>query len=232
MAGESGGWDFAGAFAGGLADWGIASWQQAKQSSFAREMFDKNAELQREFAQNGLSWRVQDAVRAGLNPLVGAGVSPQSASPIAVNADFDAPALGQNISRAIHAASPESRRSATLSQLAVERAKTENEILKTELASKQRTLTQQVGPAMASAVENNIVEGQPGSGRAFPEIAYVQSDDGRIYVIPSQQFRDRAGTWDMLNWIGRHGFGSPKEAPKDGKWKAWPYPPSYWPSGD
>lgn len=41
----------------------------AQQQDFAREQADKNIALQREFAQMGIRWRVEDAKAAGLHPM-------------------------------------------------------------------------------------------------------------------------------------------------------------------
>lgn len=65
-----------------------------------------NAQIQRELAQNGLSWRVADAKRAGINPLAALGASIPSGSPVAVGQDYGdlgLGALGQDISRAMTA---------------------------------------------------------------------------------------------------------------------------------
>lgn len=80
-----------------------------------RAFQEKNAiadrEMQREFAQNGVRWRVEDAVAAGLHPLVGAGAQPLNYSPISVGGGGGGGSLphfqstmGQDISRAIMAA--------------------------------------------------------------------------------------------------------------------------------
>lgn len=55
---------------------------QTADMNFQREMFDKNAALQREFAKSGIRWRVEDALQAGVHPLyaLGSGVTPFSAS--------------------------------------------------------------------------------------------------------------------------------------------------------
>ena len=47
--------------------------------AWAREQFDRNEALQREFAQNGIRWRAADARAAGLHPLAALGSSGASA---------------------------------------------------------------------------------------------------------------------------------------------------------
>ena len=41
----------------------------------------RNAKLQKEFAQHGITWRVNDAKRAGIHPLYAIGAPAFSASP-------------------------------------------------------------------------------------------------------------------------------------------------------
>lgn len=91
---------------------------------FSREMHERNAAMQREFAQMGIRWKVEDAQAAGLHPLYalggGASFSPSAfiggnASSLpsghAAQAAADVgSSMGQNISRAIAAMeTPEER---------------------------------------------------------------------------------------------------------------------------
>lgn len=94
--------------------WEFAQKQLANQNSLA----SKNMAMQKVFAQNGIRWRVEDAKAAGLHPLIGAGSSNATYSPVAsvgVGTPEGAPsaapsssgallsALGQGIERAINA---------------------------------------------------------------------------------------------------------------------------------
>lgn len=70
--------------------------------------------MQREFAQNGISWKVADAKKAGIHPLYALGASTSMPSPAVVQ-DSLGSALsesGQNISRAIQATRNEQDRKA------------------------------------------------------------------------------------------------------------------------
>lgn len=55
---------------------------------------------QKEFAQNGVRWRVADAKAAGIHPLAALGNMPSYSPQAAIGTDFGLGALGQNISRA------------------------------------------------------------------------------------------------------------------------------------
>lgn len=84
----------------------------------SRSSANRNIDLQREFAQQGIRWRVEDAKAAGIHPLYALGASPASFSPISVS-DPLGPAIasaGQDVSRAYEATRTRSERN-TLDQL-------------------------------------------------------------------------------------------------------------------
>lgn len=71
------------------------------------EIAEKNIAMQREFAQNGIRWKVGDALAAGIHPVAAMGAQTASFSPISVNPSVPdtswASGLGQNIGRAVQA---------------------------------------------------------------------------------------------------------------------------------
>lgn len=68
----------------------------------------QNADLQREFAQMGIRWRVEDAEAAGLHPLAALGMQPVQASPSYVGTDSSrgrtAPEIGAQMTNLMLAA--------------------------------------------------------------------------------------------------------------------------------
>lgn len=80
----------------------------------------QNVALQKEFAQNGIRWKVEDAKAAGLHPLAALGAQTSSFAPISVGAQNipdnsiggSVSAAGQDIGRAIHATSTAEERAA------------------------------------------------------------------------------------------------------------------------
>lgn len=116
----------------GLAAAGIAAGASllggALNKHNANASFDRNLDAQREFAQNGIRWRVADAKAAGLHPLAALGAQTTSYSPQAYDSTDYASMLGnmgQNIGRAIQSKqTPEERE---YSNLRLEGARLDNE---------------------------------------------------------------------------------------------------------
>ena len=92
---------------GGIAS-GIGSIIGAGQSAANAEAINQaNYEHQKEFAQNGIRWKVADAKAAGLHPLAALGAQTSSYTPSAVvgdSPDFSfLRDIGQDVGRAIDA---------------------------------------------------------------------------------------------------------------------------------
>lgn len=146
--------------------------KDAREQSNA--LAEKNIALQREFAQSGIQWRVEDAKKAGIHPIYALGGSGASFSPVSANftADTSLPnamaAAGQDIGRAINATRTEKDRMGafqkTAQALSLEKAGLENELLRTEIASKTGRLRQAANPPMASSGDAYLVPGQTQSG--------------------------------------------------------------------
>lgn len=134
---------------------------------------EANADLQREFAQNGVRWKVADAKAAGIHPLAVLGGNMPTASPSYIADDWGYVSdMGQNISRAVAAGNTQEERSTTqaretapryptpedsaarlqLEHLALERAQLQNDHLRVQIASEiSRRGPDQLGPPFPSA---------------------------------------------------------------------------------
>lgn len=78
---------------------------------------EQNIKLQREFAQNGVQWKVADARKAGISPLAALGASTASFSPSVVGDTGMANSLsdmGQDIGRAVNATATNDTRNAAM----------------------------------------------------------------------------------------------------------------------
>lgn len=63
-----------------------------------QQIFNKNANLQREFAQNSIQWRVNDAKRAGIHPLYALGAQGSSYTPQSLDFQAQAPRFNLDFS--------------------------------------------------------------------------------------------------------------------------------------
>lgn len=164
----------AGLFGGGSSG---GSWQQL---AIMREQ----AQLQREFAQNGIQWRVADAKAAGIHPLYAIGGGGASYSPSAVSVGDrgggdlgrDLANMGQGIGRAVAATASKEDRSeaAYTAQVRAENLKRlslENQNLELQIAASQGALMRsQLGPPMPTGA---AVSGGDLNGNYTPKPAEV-----------------------------------------------------------
>lgn len=68
---------------------------------FGDDQAKEQAKLQKQFAQHGIRWKVNDAKKAGIHPLYALGANTVSYQPVSVGTDFAS--MGQNLGRAIDA---------------------------------------------------------------------------------------------------------------------------------
>lgn len=144
--------------------------------------------LQREFAQNAISWKVADAKRAGIHPLYALGAPTMSYQPTSVGGAEAMPDMGQDISRALGAGMPKEGQQtafdAAVQQLTLKKFGLENELLASQIARmKQEMLSK---PAL------------PGVNLPFGGGRVKETD-----ASPAQKVQDRYG--DIIENI--YGFG-------------------------
>lgn len=184
-----------------------------RQNNDVSGQWQANADLQREFAQHGIRWRVEDAKAAGVHPLYALGAQPASASPIYMDGGSRDTwsGLGQDISRAVAAGRTVGERvDSKLSELQLERAELENELLRKRIAHEG-----QIGPPMPGAIDRRPVELQttePGrpdkEAGSTSDWTHVDTADGGKAIIPSRDFKDRGEdqTIPEILWALRNGL--------------------------
>lgn len=125
---------------------------------------DKQSAQQKEFAQSGIQWKVEDAKKAGIAPLAALGANTISYTPQAVG-DSGVGAAGQDISRAIDATrSPGQRSDAytrTAQMLELERGGLQNDLLRSQIAKLNQPGH---GNGLPVDSEGYTLAGQPNSG--------------------------------------------------------------------
>lgn len=105
-------------------------------SIFGNDQADKQAELQKEFAQNGIRWKVRDAQKAGIHPLYALGAQTTAYSPVSVGST-DFATGGQNLGSAIQAMTTPKEKldgfTKTVQDLTLQKMGLENEVLASQL---------------------------------------------------------------------------------------------------
>lgn len=133
----------------------------------AEDAAKRNAALQREFAQNSIQWKTEDAKKAGIHPVYAMGAPTYTPSSVHTGDNsFGAgiAAAGQDIGRAIDTTRTGAQKvdafTATARGLELERASLENDLLRARIAE---TVRPQL-PPFPSAVDDNFIPGQGNSG--------------------------------------------------------------------
>ena len=206
-----------GAAVGGVA--GLISSGQSQAN--AAELNRRNYEHQKEFAQNGIRWKVADAKAAGLHPLAALGASTAQYTPATAIGDspdwsFLADA-GQSIGRAVDAKRTQQERVEQQQKqdaafaLKAENQKAENDLIRAQTASIQQDMvlrqakaseqavrTQQQVPAMPSLGRDGSVI--PGQGDATSP-AGIEVKPAEIVVNDPQTRTAEAGSHPDKRWL-------------------------------
>lgn len=170
----------------------------------------RNADLQREFAQNGVRWKVEDARRAGINPLAALGASTIGASPVHVGEERG-PTFGdegQNLARAISATSTSEERAANALRLKGMQLDIEGKQIDNSIRAQQLNAMSVNNPPFPG--NNYLVPGQTQSGAVqvkpsqptaseapgvqagvINDMQYVQHSDGSLGITPSTDAKER-----------------------------------------
>lgn len=147
-----------------------------------------NADLQREFAQHGIRWRVEDAKAAGIHPLYALGASGASAAP-----SFTVEGAGQDLSRAIHATRTEPER--RFAELQMQKMQLENLALGLQVHGLAQS---QFGPAQPGVLyqpqpSKTVAVDPAAPGReagTINEYAYSRQGD-RFYPTQAKDMKER-----------------------------------------
>lgn len=147
---------------------GIGAAKDAQKQQLA--IAERNIQLQKDFAQQGIQWRAADAKAAGISKLYALGANTASYSPVSVGGSQVPSAIsaaGQNIGRAVDATQTHMGRAGTLAtdiaQTQLEGLKIDNDIKRADLLSRS-VLRTQPGTPPAYPLHNDettpIVDGQ------------------------------------------------------------------------
>lgn len=174
--------------------------QKKKQSDREWAIYNQQRGDQFDFAKHGISWKVNDARRSGINPLAALGANTLSYSPVQVGGGSTAnmAAHGQNISRAILYREAEGRG-------------IDNQIKKATLQNMQLrnkaladTLNGQADPVKEVPNEVPMMTSHSVAGGGYPINQVAFDDQGRGYLIPGQNAAEMIG--DEAPIVDRIGY--------------------------
>lgn len=166
----------------------------------------ENIALQKQFAQNGIQWKVADAKAAGISPLYALGASTSSFSPVSIGAQPEDAlgksmhAMGQDLGRAVNSSASSSTREGIFAdqarKLQLEGAGLDNDIKRATLASQvMKMKSAQVGPPIPTDVP--IPTAKPS------DIKRLYIGGNKIDLDPTtssaKDFEDRYG--DDISWL-------------------------------
>lgn len=105
---------------------------------FGKDSQEDQIAAQKEFAQKGIRWRVEDAKQAGIHPLYALGAQTHAFSPVSVGSPLGEgiAAAGQEFGRAISAKSTQGERvfATKMATLQLQRGELENQLLASQIA--------------------------------------------------------------------------------------------------
>jgi len=205
----------------------------------AEKQAKQNIKIQKQFAQEGIQWKVKDAEKAGVHPLYALGAQTHSFSPVSVGDPLPGAIadMGQGIGRAVESGmSSPGRNQRVLETLTVQRAELENTKLAAEIA-----LMRQPGQPPPTSMAAPVLPGQgvelspapqtvanpaiPSTDYAVnPELSYSRTPTGYT-PVPSDNYKKLTEDNVMLEtgWAARHVGG-----PMMGNREHTVPPPSSW----
>ena len=181
----------AAAILGGAA---MAKRSQDKARASANKNADANMRMQREFAQQGVRWKVEDAKAAGLHPLAALGSQTNAYTPQAMPVFDDSPMgrgisqAGQNISRAV--ATQKTAEEKEFTALKLQRARLENKLGEVEYVKALRDLYPPSATNMPSSNVNSVgvLEQDINTSQDGQYVNYVAKD-----IIPGSKMGQQTG---------------------------------------
>lgn len=130
----------------------LGGWMEGNRQD---ENAARNIQLQKDFAQQGIRWKVEDAKAAGIHPLYALGANTTSFAPVSVGSSSlgsGLASMGQDVGRAISATSTAPERASAMSTMAqklqLDNMSLQNQLLASKLAQQRAS----VNPPLPGAV--------------------------------------------------------------------------------
>lgn len=182
----------------------------------ADEINQRNIALQREFAQSGIQWKVEDAKKAGVHPLYAIGAPTTSFSPVTVGSSSPLGDMGQDIGRAVSATMNSEEKVGAISTKMAE-AQLENQLLQNQKLASDIAKSNQVGSAPPMPVGQRwLVDGQGNApSSATPNLVTDKALE-RVAADPNRPFSEPGAITDV-GYVRTAGGGYAPVPSKDAK---------------
>lgn len=177
---------------------------QDEANEIAKQTAQNNINLQRQFAQEGIQWKVADAKAAGIHPLYALGASTTSFSPVSVGVSGASPLasalgdMGQDISRA--AGAMRSDKGGAISGVAQRQLLQSNELDLDNKRLNNLILKQKLAAATAPGTP-------PGVAFVVPE--KNKPEERPPLMIGGNRWDTSPGTSPMKAWEDQYGDDGP-----------------------
>lgn len=200
-------------FIGGMMNRAETRRANEQNAAIARE----NIALQKQFAQEGVRWKVEDAKAAGIHPLYALGANTTSFSPVSVGAVADSSlgnamaAAGQDLSRAINTGRTNNERvtafDATVQKLQLQKMGLENDLLASQIAKLRQTSNPPLPsidpkvlvPTAKEYEESPKLRGDMGPWSINPRVVNAEDVEKRYGDIAQELWGAYVMGADMLN---------------------------------
>lgn len=174
-----------------------------KEANTEKDITREQLLSSKEYAQNGIQWRVEDAKKAGIHPLAAMGLPLASAPTLSVgNSSFtDAYAsMGQNIGRAVDSTLTRDERAASevADSLKLEHMSLQNDLLRAQITN----VNHASNPAVPSNSDMPLLIGQGNgfstSGQLLPPPTYVSETPlQRVHSAPGRPSQEVGAVSDV-----------------------------------
>lgn len=144
---------------------------------------NKQTKIQKQFAQQGIQWKVADAKKAGIHPLAALGAQTTAYSPQSLQLGSTLSDAGQSVDNAIHRSTDHQTR--VMGELQLEKAGLENEYLRAQILSIRNNRT-----GMPPALMSNRRPTGPTASLRSGEAGTLPTD---LTIDDAQTFENRYG---------------------------------------
>lgn len=188
----------------------------AQDRAAADEINQRNIALQREFAQSGIQWKVEDAKKAGIHPLYAIGAGTTSFSPVTAGAASPLGDIGQDIGRAVTSTMNSEEKVGAISTKMAE-AQLENQLLQNQKLASDIAKQNQVGSAPPMPVGQRwLVDGQGNIPSASTPNLVADKALERVAADPGRPFSEPGALTDV-GYVRTAGGGYAPVPSKDAK---------------